>query len=344
MPNPWIGLIVLVFVTATSLLLFWPEWGFFWRWQQARQMTVRVLSEDALKHIYKCEAEGRRPTVQSVAGVLHITVDSATDLLSRMESRQLLKRTGSEFLLTPEGRDYALHIIRTHRLWERYLAEKTGFAETEWHGQAERFEHTLSPAEANDLSAQLGYPTHDPHGDPIPTAAGEVIPPQGQPLTAMSIEQPGRIVHLEDEPEAVYAQLVAEGLYPGMEVRLIEFSPQRVRFWANDDEHVLAPIVASNISVMPLPRREASEAMSGEPLSNLKPGERGKILSLSRACRNIERRRLMDLGIVPGTAITAEMSSPNGDPTAYRIRGALIALRQEQAGLIRITRREETAR
>jgi DtxR family Mn-dependent transcriptional regulator len=71
-------------------------------------------------------------------------------------------------------------------------------------------------------------------------------------------------------------------------------------------------------------------------LAALKPGQQGVVMRLSPQCRGPERRRLLDLGILPGTVITAEMVSPGGDPTAYRIRGALIALRREQARLIYI--------
>jgi DtxR family Mn-dependent transcriptional regulator len=157
----------------------------------------------------------------------------------------------------------------------------------------------------------------------------------------MTIDQSGRIIHLEDEPEAVYAQIVAEGLYPGMDIRLVEISSQRVRFWANGDEHVLAPIVASNISVIPLAKAQRSAATHGESLSQLNPGQQGRVIGISQACRGAERRRLMDLGIVPGTFVEAELRSPGGDPTAYRIRGALIALRQEQADLIYMIRQKE---
>jgi DtxR family Mn-dependent transcriptional regulator len=223
-------------------------------------------------------------------------------------------------------------------LWERYLADETGFAELEWHDQADRREHKLSPAEADALSAQLGHPTYDPHGDPIPAASGELILPERQPLTTLAIDEQARIVHLEDEPEAVYAQLVAERLYPGQEIRLLEHSPQRVRFWAGGDEHVLAPIVAANISVASLPQEQVVEEVPSERLGNLKPGEQARVLNISQACRGLERRRFMDLGILPGTLIEAEMTSPSGDPTAYRVRGALIALRQEQADMINITR------
>ena len=74
----------------------------------------------------------------------------------------------------------------------------------------------------------------------------------------------------------------------------------------------------------------------GQPLSTLEPGQKATVLSLTHSSRGSERRRFMDLGILPGTLILAERRSPSGDPTAYRIRDALIALRSEQAEKIRV--------
>lgn len=305
--------------------------------------TQRILSEDALKHIYKTEERRRRATLQSVAGTLEIALDQATQLINKMATHHLLRMEGEDFYLTSEGQDYALQVIRAHRLWEHYLAEETGFDQADWHNMADRQEHLLSPEETEALSARLGHPTHDPHGDPIPTADGEIVPHGGQPLTTLAPGEAGRIVHLEDEPAVVYAQLVAEGLYPEMEVLVAEVTPQRIRFWAGGDEHILAPIVAVNISIAPLVAGQIDQIRRGKRLTDLARGERGKVVNISPACRGPERRRLMDLGILPGTVITAEMNSPSGDPTAYLIRDALIALRKEQADLINITHLEEAA-
>jgi DtxR family Mn-dependent transcriptional regulator len=150
-----------------------------------------------------------------------------------------------------------------------------------------------------------------------------------------------RIVHLEDEPPIVFAQLMAENLHPGLVLELTETTPQRIGFRAGGREHTLAPILAANVFVFPLTEKQISEMQPTEPLAGLSPGQRGRVVSLSPACRGAERRRLMDLGIVPGTVIGAELRSPGGDPTAYDIRGALIALRREQAALINIVRLEE---
>lgn len=300
--------------------------------------TERILSEDALKHIYKCEGANRRPTVESIAGALQISLDQVAELLAKMASHHLLQVDGDRFHLTQAGQEYALQVIRAHRLWERYLADETGFPEDEWHNRAERMEHTMSQAETEALSARLGHPIHDPHGDPIPTASGDFVPHGGQPLTTIAGGQAARIVHLEDEPAVIYAQLVAEGLHPGLIVRVLEANPERIRFLADGKEQVLAPILANNVSVTPLSEAEATAAVSTETLADLKVGETAKVVGISPACRGLERRRLLDLGILAGTTVSAEMVSPSGDPTAYRVRGAVIGLRREQAALIHISR------
>jgi DtxR family Mn-dependent transcriptional regulator len=336
MPEPLIALLIAATITLIVWLLFRPQNGLVPRWRKARQITDRVLLEDALKHIQRCERHGDTSSLQSIAGALDISVNQAAKIAEELQSMELILIENSEFLLTPAGRDYALRIIRAHRLWEEYLAEQTGFDESEWHDQAEKYEHLLSPEEAKDLAQQLGNPVYDPHGDPIPSSTGEFKHHPGKPLTSMDLETPLRIVHIEDEPEEIYAQLVAEGLSPGMFARITEKTPQRLRFWIGDEEHVLAPIVAANISVVPLPEEKKEQVQPGAPLISLNPGEKGRVVALSPRLRGADRRRMMDLGILPGTMIDVEMTSPSGDPTAYKVRGALIALRKEQAKLIQV--------
>ena len=340
MPNPLIALSVALLALALGWWLFAPERGVFWRWQRTRLITDRVLQEDALKHIHQCEIHQQRPSIKSLAGSLNITPDEAARLLATLEELNLLKVEGRSFRLTPSGREYALHIIRAHRLWERYLADSTGFGEEEWHGQAELQEHTLSPDEVSQLAIRLGNPAYDPHGDPIPTASGDVVYQQRVPLTAMEVDKPARIVHIEDEPEAVYAQIVAEGLHVGMVVRVLESTSQRIRFWSGDDEHTLAPLIATNIAVEPIEEQQPKEPL-GEPLTQLKPGEQARVIGITERIRGVERRRLMDLGFLPDTIIRKEMDSPGGDPAAYRVRGALIALRSTQTDHIRVKRINE---
>jgi DtxR family Mn-dependent transcriptional regulator len=336
-PLVWLG--ILCGLALLGYWLFRAERGVFWRWRRTRQLTERVLGEDALKHIHRCERYGQQATVDSLAGAIQISTDEVVALLNQLQDHGLVEMEEGGFRLTPKGHTYALHIIRAHRLWERYLAEETGYASEDWHDQADLVEHSLSPAMVEALADELGNPTHDPHGDPIPDASGEMVPHGGRPLTSAQLDAPVRIVHLEDEPEAVFAQLVAEGLSPGMEARVLERSADRIRFWANGDEHILAPIVAANISVVPLaPSPEPAAAADEIALSSLKLGEKGEVIGISHASRGAERRRFLDLGVLPGTVVEAELVGPGGDPTGYLIRDTLIAFRREQAEMIRIRR------
>jgi DtxR family Mn-dependent transcriptional regulator len=342
--DPLTALAVAAGLGLVLAFLLWPNRGFIARWRRARRMSERVYREDALKHIHKAESKGRRPTLESIAGALGIGLNDAARLIDRMGADGLLRDEAGTPHLTPAGRDAALHVIRAHRLWERYLAEETGYEEADWHGQAEEREHELTPAELERLAVQLGNPTHDPHGDPIPARGGALETHGGVPLTALRPEETGRIVHLEDEPAIIYAQLVAEGLSPGQIVRHAAVSAERVHFWTNGDEHVLAPILAANIFVRPLPAEEAETTADSRPLTALQLGESGRVVALSTALRGQERRRLLDLGLLPGTEVTAELRSPGGDPTAYRIRGATIALRAEQARLVKVTHEAQGSR
>ncbi|MGE0360418.1 MAG: FeoA domain-containing protein [Vicinamibacterales bacterium] len=342
MANPLLSLVALAAVLAAAAVLLWPGTGLAWRWRRGLVATDRVDVEDALKHIWDGEYRQRPATLESLAGVLGLTGRAAADLVDRLGRLDLVDHEEATLRLTPEGRREALRVIRIHRLWERYLADETGLDAREWHAHAERREHGMSDAQADALAATLGHPRYDPHGDPIPLASGELPPHQGMPLTRLAPDQVAEIVHLEDEPDAVFAQIVAAGLTPGMRVRLIERTPQRLRIEAETEEVVLAPVVAANVTVLPIePPDERTHAMTR--LSAIAPGESADVVALAATCRGAQRRRLLDLGVVPGTRVTSELRGPSGDPTAYRIRGALIALRRDQAHHIFVTRVREAA-
>lgn len=329
------GLMILSGLILAGVLL-WPERGLIWRWLHRRKRMERVLMEDALKYLYKCRRRDQTPGLESVAGMLSISMDRATEILDQTRQRGLVSVQGDQFALTESGRRIALQIIRAHRLWERYLADKTGFTEEEWHQKAEELEHHTSTEDADRLSARLGRPILDPHGDPIPSRQGELVDHGGQPLTTLEEGTLARVVHIEDEPEMVYAQIVAEGLHPHMTIRVDEKTDQRLRLWSGEQEFILAPMLAANLSVVPVPETDQHQDMRGVRLSDLKEGQEGEVLDISPRIRGLDRRRLLDLGVLPGTVIRAEMVSPGGDPTAYRIRDTLIALRQEQAQFIRV--------
>lgn len=333
MPDPALALGIALAILALGALVLHPDQGLLARWRKARPRPADVLRQDALKVVLQSELDLRPLTRADLAARLSLDQDAADTLIEGLIRSGHLGEIDGPIRLTAQGREHAARIVRAHRLWERHLADDTGFTESEWHAQAERVEHQLTPAETEALARRLGHPARDPHGDPIPTADGEVVAPPGMPLSAAPPGSTARITHVEDEPPEVYARLVALGLVPGTIVRRRPDGPEVVVLQVQGEVVRIPASAADNLAVVPV----AAEPTSGRSLSDLRPGEQGIVVEISPRCRGAERRRMLDLGILPGTKIEAVMTSPAGDPTAYRIRDALIALRQSQAILIRIT-------
>jgi DtxR family transcriptional regulator, Mn-dependent transcriptional regulator len=329
-----------IFVIIIFVLLFYPNKGILSVWKKSRYANKKVLIEDALKYLYNCEYNSINCTLNGIAGNLSISADDATDIITRLESMGLVSAKKNELSLTADGRSYALRIVRVHRLWEKYLADETSVTENEWHQKAEKLEHTLTPEQADQLAAQIGNPVFDPHGDPIPSASGELPLKKGKLLTEMKINEFANIIHVEDEPNAIYSQILAEGLYPGMQIRMMEISDKRVKFVANGEECILSPLIAKNITVGTYKLEKPFEDKF-KALSSLKIGEEGTVLGIAKSLRGQQRRRLMDLGIVPGTKIEAELQSVTGDPVAYRVRGTTVALRKKQTDKIYLLNEED---
>jgi DtxR family Mn-dependent transcriptional regulator len=296
------------------------------RWREARD---RHLAEDALKFIHAREWRGGRPaTLEGLTGALGLRSPQAVALARRLESRGLIRSAAGGFRLTPEGEQTALGVIRAHRLWERYLVDEAHMSLADVHAEAERREHDIDAAKLKELEIRLGHPTVDPHGDPIPTAYGEMARIESRPLTDWPIGQPALIVHLEDEPPAVFAQIAAQGLRPGQVVRVVEATPERLTLSDGRQTFALAPVLAANIFVGEAP---ASAGAESRRLTALRRGETAVVGALDQELQGFTRRRLLDLGLTPGVRITAELPSMLGDPVAYRVRGTLIALRRDQA-------------
>lgn len=300
-----------------------------------RLHSKRSHIEDILKQLYHVEAGGKSAGIVDLSGVLKISDKKMLDLIKEMVEMDLVFTRDDKILLTEDGRDYALRIIRTHRLWEKYLSERTGISKLEWHDRAEQKEHELTREQTESLYQELGRPRFDPHGDPIPTEKGYVAEMETQPLSALPQGAQARIKHIEDEPEVIYKQILAQKLHIGSELKVIDSNDSHITFYSEGEEHTLPSIVACNVSIVELTEEEIFED-SKVRLSSLDEGEKAKVLGISTECRGAARRRLMDLGFIRGTEIETEYNGPNSNPKAYKLRNTLIALRNDQADLILI--------
>ncbi len=298
-------------------------------------IKLRVLVEDALKKLY-FQGKNSPVTREIIEKSLHIPENKSKKVWDELLKNNLLDSKKNQYFLSKEGAEYALQIIRAHRLWEQFLAQKTGYPAREWHQLAEYKEHFLSPEELAEIERSLGYPLSDPHGDPIPSREGilrELKPP---PPTKAPLNTPLKVVHIEDEPQEVYQKLLSQNIFPGELLILLEKSEEKeeVQLLCSGKQIEIDRDVAENIFVQPVEEDEYPPLdirRDTIPLSELKLGETAEIAFLSPAIFGLEKRRLLDLGILPGTKITPELTSPLGDPRAYRVRDSLIALRREQA-------------
>jgi DtxR family transcriptional regulator, Mn-dependent transcriptional regulator len=249
-----------------------------------------------------------------------------------MEEQGLIRMTGVGPTLTDEGVRLALQVIRAHRLLERYLHDELRVPLGELHAAADKREHQLSPEQADRLEMRLGYPRHDPHGDPIPSEEGELAETETRSLLEWPIESPAVIVHLEDEPSAVFSQLMDAGLYPGMRIEILESGDRGFILWDGLREYSISSVAAGNVSVV----KWTHPVHPPQLLTTLKVGHAAVVRGFN--CEGLSRRRLLDLGLTPGTRITHLFDAGFGDPRAFEIRGAVIALRRAETDSIEIER------
>ena len=339
MNSPASALLIFFLVSLALYLLFRSDKGYYWRIQRSLKQDTKIIIEDILKMLYHAEYSRKSIDVNGIFSRLKSDKRRLLEVLKKIEAEGLISSSGDVVTLSGTGREYALRIIRAHRLWEKYLSEETGYDKLEWHHRAEYMEHQLSEEDADSLALQLGNPRFDPHGDPIPSREGEIPEFTGKQLSSFPAGTVGQIVHIEDEPEIIYKQIVAEELHIGSQLKIVETNERRIKFHSEGEEYVLAPIVAANITLKELKNEEVSEKNISR-LSNLKKGEKAKIVGISQECKGANRRRLLDLGIVMGTEVSIDISSPLNNPKGYLIRNTVIAIRNEQAAFVLIEKLE----
>ena len=137
-------------------------------------MARAVLSDaiqDYLREIYKLGASGDRVSTTALARGMGVAPASASAMVKKLSALGLVQHArGRGVSLTPAGERVAVEVIRHHRLLELYLAETLGVHVDDVHDEADRLEHALSEELEERIDRALGFPTHDPHGDPIPDA------------------------------------------------------------------------------------------------------------------------------------------------------------------------------
>ncbi|MCA9859283.1 MAG: metal-dependent transcriptional regulator [Thermomicrobiales bacterium] len=182
--------------------------------------------EDYLKAAYRLTMDGRPATTQLLAEELGVSGPSVTNMIKRLHDMHLVRHTRYQGVeLTPAGEKIALEVVRHHRLLELYLAETLGYSWDEVHEEAEKLEHHVSDELEARMDSYLGFPTRDPHGDPIPTREGVVPPDLDLPLADLGIGIAATVVRVSDRDPEQLRYLAELGLIPGTQVTIVERLP-----------------------------------------------------------------------------------------------------------------------
>ncbi|MGI8974434.1 MAG: metal-dependent transcriptional regulator [Gaiella sp.] len=209
-------------------------------------------AEDFLKATFELERDEGRATTNGLAVRLGVSAPTVTVMAKKLDELQLVERTPYRGLtLTRRGRLVALEVVRHHRLLERYLVETLGMSLDEVHIEAERLEHVLSEELEQRIDEALGFPTHDPHGDPIPTRELELAEGLERSLASLEPGDQTTVTRVPDRDGELLRYLAELELLPGARVEVVLQAPfgGPVTVRSGGREHALARELAASIGV-----------------------------------------------------------------------------------------------
>ncbi|HET8911653.1 MAG TPA: metal-dependent transcriptional regulator [Ktedonobacteraceae bacterium] len=192
--------------------------------ESIQELSPRI--SDCLKVIYAMQERGQKVSTSAVSERLGVSDATVTLLFKDFAVAGWVEHTPYHGVhLTPLGERKAMEVIRHHRLLELYLARALGYSWDKVHAEADKLEHVISEEFEEKLDALLGYPTVDPHGDPIPSKEGVVSLRKGQALTAMTEGQSATVLRIQDQDSEKLCYLGELGLYPDTPVALVKRNP-----------------------------------------------------------------------------------------------------------------------
>ena len=216
--------------------------------------TLSQSVEDYLKAIYKLQTEENWVSTSDLAARMEVSAASVTNMIKRLDSLGLVVYASYKGVkLSSPGEKIALEIIRHHRLLETYLREIMGYDWDEMHAEAEHLEHHISEEFEARLDQMLGYPTHDPHGDPIPSRDGSIAIIDSEPIQDCPTGVDLTVRRVSDTNTEMLRELESIGLLPGANLQVVAKTEDHghVTIRSEDTELVLNLELASHIFASP---------------------------------------------------------------------------------------------
>lgn len=189
-------------------------------------MVLSPAVEDYLKTIYKLDTEKTGVSTKELAAAMEISAASATNMIKRLAEKGFVEYESYKgAYLTPAGEKISLEIIRHHRLLELYLLKMMDYSWDEVHKEADKLEHHISEQFEDKIAELLNNPTHDPHGDPIPTKEGTLPKLEGMSLAKAQEGDKKVISRIIDQDPDRLRYLEKKGLIPGVQLLIIAKEP-----------------------------------------------------------------------------------------------------------------------
>ncbi|TBN00246.1 metal-dependent transcriptional regulator [Hyunsoonleella flava] len=204
---------------------------------------ITLTEENYIKAIYHLGKLGTaNVSTNAIAKEMETKASSVTDMVKKLSEKAYVDYKKYQGVsLTEKGKAIAVNIVRKHRLWEVFLVEKLNFLWDEVHDVAEQLEHIKSPKLIDELDAFLNFPTHDPHGDPIPDKDGNFSKLDKVKLSKVAVGETCTCVGVEDSSSAFLKYLDNHKIALGSKIEVIAIEPF--------DESVTILINASKLNI-----------------------------------------------------------------------------------------------
>ena len=212
---------------------------------------ITLSEENYLKAIYHLGQHGTvTVSTNAIAEKIDAKASSVTDMIKKLADKNFLNYVKYQGVsLTKEGRLAAALVVRKHRLWEVFLVNKLNFSWDEVHDVAEQLEHIKSLKLVNELDAFLEYPTHDPHGDPIPDKDGNISPIKSVSILEIKEGKEGVLSFVKDSSDIFLKYLNKNNLSLGDTIKVLDFEPfdKSISIQTKTKKMIISNEVAQNL-------------------------------------------------------------------------------------------------
>jgi Mn-dependent DtxR family transcriptional regulator len=240
-PGPAMAIVATLVYLLTAF--FSPAKGLVFEYFRSRHQRVRIRMEDILKQSFRLQTD-RSLSFAQLMTKIDIEKAQLRRLLRKLAKKGYLHTTDQSIIMNDSGLAEATRLIRAHRLWETFLVDQIGLNEGQIHEEAEKYEHLLTDEILDEVDRELGYPTTDPHGSPIPSRKGLMI----KSLWQLKLDEEA-IISKTQPNQLIAVDLWKLGLLPGSVIKVTSVKDGQLKMKSSGKEYEIIQSLALNIHI-----------------------------------------------------------------------------------------------